>query len=181
MTRQIKGEDIQFDILPYTKDYENAVRLFDCGNEVLNNYLFEKAANDFNAVTYLVVNRDNGEVIGFISLACSGIQYIADDECLRVTLPAIEIKYFAILNTLHKLVYDDMDEHFYFSDMVLCEVLKKCRYISDEIVGAKYIILYSVEDAVHFYERNLFKTYTEFMSQDKIRYLNGCIPMYMEL
>ena len=180
MPIQLKGEDIPFEIVLFTSKYKNAVKDFDCGNEVINQYLTEQAYDDINAVTYLVINSDNKEVIGFISLCCSGIRYTTD-ESFHVTLPAVEIKYFAIINSLHKLVFDDTDDHFYFSDKVLCEVLRMCRDISERIIGARYILLYAVDSAVRFYERNLFTPYTEFMSKDKIRFLDGCTPMFMEL
>ncbi len=60
-------------------------------------------------------------------------------------------------------------------------ILKKCRTISETIIGARYIILYSVADAVRFYKRNMFEPYTKFMTQDKIRFLDGCTPMFMAL
>ena len=184
MSRKLKGEEINFKLSEYSTEYAEQLKKFNCGNPVINEYILNKAKDDISTVTYLVINTDTNDVIGFISLACSGIRYtISTGKNYHVneTKPAIEIKYFAVINKFHKLLYDDTDEHIYFSDMVLGEALKKCRDISEKVIGAEYIMLYAVEEAVHFYERNLFETYAEYMSRDNIRFLDGCVPMYMPL
>ncbi len=113
---KIKGEDISFKIVLYDNKYFDKITSFDCGNDTINDYLIHQAGVDIDTVTYLVINTDDNSIIGFVSLCCSGIKYVADDS-FQATLPSIEIKYFAILNSLHKLIYDDSDKHFYFSDI----------------------------------------------------------------
>lgn len=177
-----RGRDINFKLVEYSSKYYDTVKKFKCGNSVIDDYIVNKAKDDIGTVTYLVINADIPEVIGFISLSCSGIKhnFCADSGySVSETKAAIEIKYFAIASKFHKLLYDDSDEHFYFSDMVFCEALKKCRYISENIIGAEYIMLYSVDTAKRFYKRNLFETFTEYMSRDNINFLEGCTPMYI--
>lgn len=176
---ELKGNNISFNIVLYTDEYKDVVSDFDCGNEVINDYLKNSALSDSDNVTYLFVDISNN-IIGFSTLCCSGIRYTVG-KGYQSTLPAIEIKYFAILSDLHKLIYDETDEHFYFSDKVFCELLKICRDISQDVIGARYIVLYSVPDAVRFYKRNMFEIYTEYMSKDKTTFLNDCVPMFMEL
>ena len=77
-----------------------------------------------------------------------------------ITYPAAEIKYFAIDKTYQHKSYDD---DFKFSDLMLCEVLKKLIEISEEAISFDYILLYSVPEAVNFYKRNGFCEFTEFM------------------
>jgi len=178
--RILKGENISFKVIPYDKEYIAIVKDFDCGNSEINKYLVNDALDDADAKTYLVINTDTSDIIGFTSISCSGVHYTFDDT-LQATIPAIEIKYFAITNELHKLVYDDTDEHFYFSDMVLCELLRIIRDISDNVIGARLVVLYSIDSAKQFYARNMFKPYEPFMLKNNTRYLNGCTPMYMPL
>ena len=54
-------------------------------------------------------------------------------------------------------------------------------FFTDTYCGANKIILYSVPDAVKFYERSGFKPFENYMLQSNERYLEGCIPMYFDL
>jgi len=49
------------------------------------------------------------------------------------------------------------------------------------VIAAKYIVLYSVKDAVKFYTRLGFEDFTEFFEPDDYRYIDGCKPMYIEI
>ena len=69
--------------------------------------------------------------MGYCSLTCSGIHY--ELEGVRQTLPAIEIKYFAIDSRYQKLRFDDIDDdgaHFYLSDKLLCDMIQICQTIA---------------------------------------------------
>ena len=180
MTNKTTGESIPFDIILYSEDYKERVSKFDCGNEAINKYITKQAYDDINVVNYLVVNQNSKDVIGFISLCCSGLRHRVDKD-LYISEPAMEFKYFAIQVEFHKMIFDETDEHFYFSDKVICEMIKKCYDISEQIIGSKYILLYSVETAVHFYERNMFKKFNDYMERDNTRYLEDCTPMFMVL
>lgn len=48
------------DPIKMTKNEINLVKDFNCGNEVINEYLKSKAHNDPQAVTYIVTDNDNG-------------------------------------------------------------------------------------------------------------------------
>ena len=175
-----KGENIDFKLVAHSLEYVQKVNDFDCGIDTINEYIRNDSLHDTDTKTYLAVDVKTEDILGFASISCSGVHY-SFDKSLHATIPAIEIKYFAITNELHKLIYDDTDSHFYFSDMVLCELLSKIRDISDNIIGARLVILYSVDAAKHFYERNMFQPYEQYMLKDNIRFLDGCTPMYMTL
>ena len=53
--------------------------------------------------------------------------------------------------------------------------------IAMNVIAAKYIVLYSVKDAVKFYTRLGFEDFTEFFEPDDYRYIDGCKPMYIEI
>lgn len=100
-------------------------------------------------------------------------------------MPAIEIKYFALASCVQRLYYSEEDmaenNHYYLSDFWLGEVMYKCSDISQSIIGAKYIILYSVPRGRKLYERMGFNDFQKYMNRDKMRFLNGCKPMYIEI
>ena len=53
--------------------------------------------------------------------------------------------------------------------------------IAENIIAARYIILYSVENAVKFYTRLGFCDFIEFYEPNQYRYIDGCKPMYIEI
>lgn len=93
-----------------------------------------------------------------------------------ITYPAAEIKYFAIDKTYQHKSYDD---DFKFSDLMLCEVLKKLIEISEEAISFDYILLYSVPEAVNFYKRNGFCEFTEFMKRILTTILTGVFRCFL--
>ena len=63
----------------------------------------------------------------------------------------------------------------------MSEFMYKCSEIAENIIAARYIILYSVEDAIKFYTHLGFCDFAEFFEADKYRYIDGCKPMYIEI
>lgn len=173
------GCEIAYSVEYLSPDNAKLLGDFSCGNKSIDDYLQKTALIDTHNVCYLCRDTKTNKLLGFASLACSGIYYKVQD--VIETIPAIKISYFAVEQEIQKLLYDADDLHYYFSDMFFFDIVNKCREISDQHLGAAYIILYAVPDAKHFYERNLFQNYTEYMQKDHTRYLHGCIPMYMEL
>lgn len=74
-----------------------------------------------------------------------------------------------------------IDEHYYISDEIFANVVKKISDIAATIVGANKIVLYAVPSALGFYERNGFSSFLEYMEPDHTAYLDGCIPMYLDI
>lgn len=153
-----------------------------CGKAEIDRYFHEDAQYDTNNVCYAYLNRKNGDVIGLATLSCSGINI--NSHNLIELIPAMKIDYFAVSEQYQDIELtgeSDPKEHYYVSDAFLSELIKAAREISESYIGATHIILYSVEDAVHFYERNLFAGFEEYMKPEQYRYLEGCKPMYMPL
>lgn len=173
------GREINYSIIKLSPDNEKLLGDFTCGNKSIDHYIHHDCLRDSNNICYLCINDDTRTIIGFATLSCSGIHYKVDN--ISQTLPAIQISYFAIGNEYQKLIYDEEDEHFYFSDKFFGEILIKCREITETHIGAQYLVLYSVPAARHFYERNFCTDYTEYMVRDNYPYLKDCIPMYYEL
>lgn len=156
--------------VPYALD-------FSCGNAEIDKYFRNEALVDCSGVSYVYRNYRSKDIIGLASLSCSAI--ILNDSSVTELIPAIKVSYFAVSEK-----YQDVDAtggHYYISDNFLCLLIQEIRRITESYVGATHIILYSVPDAVHFYRRNLFTEFEEFMKPERCRYLDGCIPMYMPI
>lgn len=155
---------------------------FTSGSPEIDRYFREDAASDPRNVCYAFYNQKNGDVIGLAALCCSGINL--NDAKLVELIPSIKIDYFAVSEKYQDIELsgsDDPEERYFVSDAFLSFLIKEIREITESYLGATHIVLYSVPDAVHFYERNLFGDFEEFMKPEQYRYLDGCKPMYMAL
>lgn len=179
------GEEILYTIDPISPDDEKSLGDFDCGNESINEYLITTRKHEKVGVTYLIKDTVDFDIIGFVTISCSGIRYAPDSKWAE-TKPAIMVNYFALRTEYHGLPFSraseiDKNDVFLFSDIVLSDVIKMCIEISEQRIGADYIILYSVPEKVNFYKRNLFEDYIQYMNKDYTRYLDGCVPMYLTI
>lgn len=55
----IFGKDINYSITRFAENYEQLVQSFDCGNEVINDYLKNKANSDTQTTTFIITDNDN--------------------------------------------------------------------------------------------------------------------------
>lgn len=174
------GEDIeiQFRKASISRD-KNKIKRFKCGNDQIDKCLYECFDQSFST-TRVFVDKQDYSIIGYTTLSCSGIVTIK--EHTHLTQPAIEIKSFAIDQRLHGLHYfrSYPDELFNLSDMLLLAVMDHCSNLSARI-GFRYITLYAVKDAISLYTRQGFKPFSEFMEPDTHLWIDGCIPMYIEI
>ncbi len=173
-------ESVNYELVALTAEHSDLIGSFCCGNEVIDDFLKYKSwGNEESGITYLFLS-DNNDVLAFMTLSCSSLVY--KDSSVRQSFPAIEIRYFAVAKKYQKFpMLEDDGEIFYLSDQILCDAIAFCKKISEETIGADYILLYSVDYAVKFYKRNSFKPLAEYFAHDKKRYLDGCTPMYMDL
>lgn len=179
------GNEIKYSFELLTNDNYKYTKNFKCGNAVINQYIHDrnKCFDNDNGVTYIFRDVTDNQILAFVVLCCSGIR--AEYQGVATTMPAIEIKYFALASCVQRLHYSEEDmaenNHYYLSDFWLGEVMYKCSDISQSIIGAKYIILYSVPRGRKLYERMGFNDFQKYMNRDKMRFLNGCKPMYIEI
>ncbi|MDD5944742.1 MAG: hypothetical protein PUD43_03340 [Clostridia bacterium] len=176
------GKDITYKMELLSRENYELVCSFSCGNEVIDDFLRKEALDSEDLRTYLFISEN--EVIAFVTLACSGIRHTY--QSTKAMLSAIEIKYFAVLEKYHAMLYDEesydpSDKNYTLSDCIFGEVLRFCGYLKSNVIGARYLVLYSVPNARHFYKANFLEEFNEYMEEDNIRFLDGCIPMYMEL
>lgn len=73
------------------------------------------------------------------------------------------------------------EEPFTLSDYIFSNVIAKIYDFTENTCGADKIILYAVPQAENFYLKNGFTRFQDFMLHSESRFLDGCIPLYMDL
>lgn len=189
---EIDIEKIKIESL--TKENYYLVKDFCCGNEVFEEFLIKKSLTDYKTRTYIFVyhNEDKKILLGYFGLSASGISIMNDGrqdiekaKAKKFNMPAIEITHFALCEQFHHMFWDAEaeveKEKYYLSDILLLQLLK--YIISDVllVVGASFIVLYSVPEAESLYRRSEFVSFEDFMIPDNKRYLDECIPLYLKI
>lgn len=143
------------------KENNAYIQSFNCGNEVMNEYLKYQAEDDAQAVTFILIDQTARAIIGYYSLSCSG--FIVESMGHFTIYPAVEIKMFAIDERYQHLPYSAEKEDGTFSDYIFRFVISKIYEFTEEICGADKVILYAVPKAKNFYEKNGFTVFPPFM------------------
>ena len=156
---------------------------FACGNETIDRYF--RNFNFQDNICYAYIDKKSNSIVGLADICCSAINTMYDNTIVRM-IPAIKIDHFAVSLQYQDVLWQPMnvendDDHFYLSDMFLCSLIAYARLISEKFIGAAYIILHSVPNAEHFYLRNGFKNFWEYMRIEKNLYVDQCIPMLLQL
>lgn len=185
------GEEISYNFkLLEVGDY-NDLQPFTCGNEKLDAHIHNGIIQngeivDEDGLYFVFRDNDTGKVIALVSLATSGIVF--EQTNYMHVLPAVKIDVLAVDVAYQKKHYNhesevavNSDDHYYFSDDVMGEIIKHCREISETKALADYIVLYADVKAHRYYERNGFFDFEEYMVQENNQEINANIPMYMRL
>lgn len=171
-------------------DYDD-LQLFQCGNEKLNNHIKSGVIQndmiiDKDGLYFKFTDCKRETILGIASLATSGV--LVKVGGYSHILPAIKIDIFAIDRGYQKLHYDaesenasQKDEHYYFSDDVLGNVVQHCKKIAEQYAYADYIVVYADKNAYRFYERNGFCDFNEYMMKEQNAEISENIPMYLDL
>lgn len=185
------GEEVNYSIEVLNESDYDYLMKFSCGNKKLDGFFHKevfvnnKIVSD-DGLIFKAINNDNGEIIGIVSLATSGIVFVQTNY-MKV-LPAIKIDVFAVDLKYQKLHYskyseeeENPEEHYYLSDDIMGKILFHCNEISEKYALVNYVLLYADKNARRFYERNGFTDFSEFMEKEKNMEINENIPMYIKL
>ena len=185
MIKHKYGKDFTISICKPSDVDKDILGAFSCDNPSIDNFIHNECLYSQKEVTYLFLDEENNKIIGFCSISCDGIpiteinkqQYI-----YKTSLPCIEVDYYAIDEAYRKLpLKEDSSRHETLSQALLLLMIDHIKSISKNYVGATHICLYSVPDAVRFYERCGFEDFKPYMHRDELPYLSGCIPMFYQI
>lgn len=175
-TQHIKSLNLQE--LRLDETTKNRLGGFYCGNETIDRYLREDARGDCytgKGVTYLFVDMDFGTLVAYYTLATKTLR-TADD---KREYASVELKMFAV----NKEYQDTKCASFKdlpVSAYILDSIVVKMYDLSQEVIGFEYIVLFSTEEAVDFYEKSGFRRITDYLVYQE-DFAKGCVPMYLSL
>ena len=175
----ILGKDINLSQILYNHSkHFDIVRSFDCGNYALNQFLFS-CFNNHERVLYLFIDDNIQKIAAYSSLVCTSLIY--SQESKQYQIPAIEIKTFAVDKSYQNLPFSGNRADGVLSDSIFNSMVATAFDLSETVIGAEYVTLYSVQAAQSFYERNGFSVFEENMTEFYNYFNESCIPMYFEL
>lgn len=173
------GQDVKMYTVILDNGNADLLRDFSCGNDYIDNYVSEKGAYDFTAVTKMVLNSDNNEVICVYSLCCSSF-LISSKEKLHPN-PAVEIKIFAVSQKYQDIKYSRDPNEGCLSNFILNKVIGEIFEFTDDMCGANIILLYSTDEGYDFYKKNGFKDFLDIAVKSDDKTVDGCYPMFMTM
>lgn len=173
------GIEVEYTMERLTADNAKFIGGFNCGSDAidLSEYLTEHALDDNECVTYIFRTNTN-KVIAYASLSCTAIvENLPGNSTLNKYIPSVLIDKFAVDEEYHGLQYEDGNEELTLSEVIFFRVLDEIYRISKEIIGAKYIVLYSTNRAYHFYIKCGMGTFENEMLVPNDPYIDECTPL----
>lgn len=182
------GEEIQMELEPLTYENETYVSGFFCGKDAsdFNEYVQCDALEDEEArtVVYLTKANDSDEAerhaVAFCSLACGSVIVESKgvgEQNFQHSIPAVFIDKFAVDEKYQHLAYTEGKE-LTLSQMIMYDIKNYIGNIASNVIGAKYIILYSTEKTHNFYLKCQFYDFESEMTFGNDPRYSDCIPMY---
>ena len=155
---------------------------FSCGNSFIDRFFKDQALHNTEHTTHIFWDAENERAIAAVSFACSSLNSLYGGVSVCDCQPAVEITYFAVDKRYQKLLVSNDKEDGYVSDLIMALSLSLIYDFTALFCAACAVILYSTENAEHFYERN------HFIRADVSQYwrkhstaIDDCIFMYQEL
>lgn len=173
------GQDIKLYCVILDKDNADLLDSFSCGNEGIDDYIFDKSSSDLMAVTKMILNSANNDVICVYSLCCSS--FIIESHKQFHPYPAVEIKIFAINKAYQDMRYSDDPSEGCLSNFILNMIIGEIFDFTDSVCGANIILLYSTDEGYGFYKKNGFNDFIELAVPSSDPFVDGCHPMFMTL
>lgn len=189
--KYLYGEEVKYEYDLIKPEDKEKLRAFSCGNKKLDEYIQDGLITDGiidteDGLPFKVWDTNTGDIISVFSLATSGIVWKLDGythviSAIKIDILAVDVEYQKMHMDVHSKESNNPADHYYLSDSIMCEIIKHCRDIAENRAAAEYIILYADTKAKHFYERNLFADFNEFMEKENNMEIAKNIPMYMKL
>ncbi len=127
---------------------------FDCGKELLNNYLKNQAGQDVKrklCACFVLAAKDTSIVKGYYTLSNNSIPLSSFPEYIQKKLPK---SYISIPTTLlGRLAIDSKLQGKGIGNIIMMDALKRCYLISKEMGSFAVVVDPIDEDAEKFYQR----------------------------
>jgi len=141
-------------------------------------FLNEYAIDDTTTRTYIYRNKENGEAVAFVSLACSVIAEEHDDATIEYA-PAVLIDKFMVDEKYRHLQYKPDNTDHVLASMIFLDTLEYIEELTKTVIGAQYVVLYSTPEAYTFYlNKCKMKNFAEYMRRNDDSRTDFCTPMY---
>lgn len=135
-------------------DKKHNKKEFDCGNELLNNYLKTQAGQDVKrklSVCFVLVDKSTDLIKGYYTLSNNSIPLSCFPEQIRKKLPR---SYKSIPTTLlGRLAIDEKFKGKGLGTILLIDALRRCYEISNEIGSFAVVVDPIDSEAELFYEK----------------------------
>lgn len=171
---------------------DDVINGFDCGNKDMSDYLHEQAKDDTaksKCITYVLLDADKSRIYAYATISSYAMYYYDDaekyhtapmteDGQILVTIPAVEIKMFAIDKALRgqtAFLLDPAKQRRY-SIIFFQWFLEKLYYMSMSIIGFQMIFLRANTDGYKLYANNGFAEYDKYINTYDGK-SKDCIPM----
>ena len=132
---------------------------FDCGKELLNNYLKNQAGQDVKrklSACFVLIEKGTNNIIGYYTLSNNSIPLSSFSERIQKKLPK---PYISIPTTLlGRLAIDTKFQGKGIGNVLLIEALKRSYETSKEIGSFAVVVDPIDEEAKRFYEKYDFIT-----------------------
>lgn len=167
------------EFIKLTNENHHLVNTFDCKNSVINNFLKSENALDSNqGVTYILLNDNKDEVIGFYNIGISRIdqvQTIGDNTYSTYMGGAAVINYLALDSSLQHTYIED---GYSYGDYLLICCEDNLLSLRSKI-GFSFIAISSTQEGLHLYkDKHDYEEFEEDMSIVVQESDKQCIKLY---
>lgn len=171
---------------------DNVINNFDCGNKDMSDYLHKQAREDTSkskCITYVLLDNTKNRIYAYATISAYAMYYyedaekyhtvpVTDDGQILVTIPAVEIKMFAIDKALRgqTAFLLDPDKQRRYSTIFFQWFLEKLYYMSMSVIGFQMIFLRANTDGYKLYINNGFARYDKYINTYDAK-SEDCIPL----
>lgn len=134
-------------------NFQKLASNFSCGNITIDNFLKSSNAIDSSiGITYVWLDADNKEVLGYYNYTTGSLDIIDNDYRIK-SGGAVHLNEFAMAEKCHGLSINEIN----MSDMLLDDFITRVSYIKENCIGFTFITLRSTNMGYNLYKRHDFE------------------------
>ena len=166
----------------FTKNMQKLANNFCSGNNFLDQFIKSyDALNDGIGKTFVWINEDRTEIIGYYNIGVGYIDMYNGDNKYKIG-GSIHLNFFA-LDTKYRGVISSYSsgQALKVSDFLFSDFMNKVFYLRNNYIGFSFVTLAATDEGKSLYKRHFFEELDadlHFSLKDDEK---GCIPMYLAL